>query len=43
MFVEETRSEKRRAETVHLWVNTVAVVVSALIPVAWDIISGIAK
>ena len=43
MLVKETRRKTRRAETVHLWINTVAVVVSALIPVAWDIINGIAK
>jgi hypothetical protein len=41
--VEKTRPERRKAEIIHLWVNTASVVVSALIPVVWDIISGIAN
>lgn len=40
--MEETRPETRKAETVHLWVNTITLMASALIPVVWDIIRAIA-
>lgn len=43
ILVKEIQSKTRKAETVHLWVNTATVVVSALIPVVWDIIRGIAN
>lgn len=40
--MEETRPKTRKAGTAHLWVNTVALMASALIPVVWDVIKGIA-
>lgn len=43
ILVSEVQSETWKAETVHLWVNTASVVVSALIPVIWDLVRGIAN
>lgn len=41
IVVKDVQPEARKAETVHLWINTVSVVVSALIPVLWDIVRGV--
>lgn len=43
IFVKKVKSETRKAETIHLWVNTASVVFSALIPVVWDLVRGIAN
>jgi hypothetical protein len=40
MVMEEPPVKKQRAESIRLWVNTVAVVVSALAPIAFELMQA---
>jgi hypothetical protein len=40
MFMEKSPVKNQRAEPLRLWVNTVAVMVSALTPIAFELIQA---